>query len=163
MAPGGNRLPLVAGLSATRTDPPTGSDCMSRIIDFHAHPGKVNRGYPPLTVDKLLRFVDQRDIEWSIILFLVHPQEDYQDTTKQALDDDARHPGRLIPFANIDPRRGPHDGSYDFYPVLKEYADLGCKGCGDFLCNPPTNDPRMKVDYRACGQLAPRCGARWRA
>ncbi|MBM3748177.1 MAG: amidohydrolase [Acidobacteria bacterium] len=127
---------------------------MRTIIDVHAHLGKVIHGYPPLTVEKLLRFMDTHDIEWSVVLPLVHPEEeDYYYTTEQALEDCARHPDRLIPFANVDPRRSSNDGKYDFYPVLKEYADLGCKGCGEFLCNLPTNDPRMKGIYRACGRL----------
>lgn len=125
-----------------------------RIIDFHAHLGKVMYGEPPLTVEGLLRFMDAHGIEKSVVLPLVHPEEeDYYYTTEQALADCARYPDRLIPFANIDPRRGSNDGHYDFYPVLKEYADQGCRGCGEFLCNLPTNDPRMKGIYRACGQL----------
>ncbi len=127
---------------------------MNGIIDFHAHLGKVVHGYPPLTVEKLLHFMDEHGIEMSVVLPLVHPEEeDYYYTTEQALEDCARHPDRLIPFANIDPRRNSNDGCYDFYPVLKEYADLGCKGCGEFLCNLPTNDPRMKSIYEACARL----------
>ena len=127
---------------------------MSGIIDVHAHLGRVIHGYPALTVEKLLRFMDDHGIERSVVLPLVHPEEeDYYYTTEQALADCALRPDRLIPFANIDPRRSSNDGAYDFYPVLKEYADLGCKGCGEFLCNLPTNDPRMKGIYRACGRL----------
>ena len=71
---------------------------MSGIIDFHAHLGKVIYGYPPLTVEKLLRFMDDHDIEWSVVLPLVHPEEeDYYYTTEQALADCARResPGRV--------------------------------------------------------------------
>ncbi len=127
---------------------------MNGIIDVHAHLGKVIYGYPPLTVEKLLRFMDGHSIEKSVVLPLVHPEEeDYYYTTEQALADCARRPDRLIPFANIDPRRGSNDGKYDFYPVLREYADLGCRGFGELLCNMPTNDPRMKGIYGACGRL----------
>lgn len=125
-----------------------------KIVDTHTHLGKVMHMYPALTVADLLRFMDAHDIEWSVVLPLVHPEEeDYYYTTEQALADCARHPDRLIPFANIDPRRGSNDGHYDFSPILKHYADLGCKGFGEFLCNLPTNDPRMKGIYRACGEL----------
>lgn len=124
------------------------------IIDFHAHLGKVVYGQPPLTVEKLLRFMDQHGIAQSVILPLVAPEEeDYYYTTEQALADCARHPDRLIPFANMDPRRGTNDGNYDFYPVLKEYADMGCKGFGEILANVTTHDPRMHGIYRACGKL----------
>lgn len=127
---------------------------MKSIIDVHAHLGKVMHGYPPLTVEKLLRFMDAHNIERSVVLPLVAPEEeDYYYTTEQAVADCARHPDRLIPFANMDPRRGCNNGHYDFYPVLKEYADMGCRGFGEFLCNLPVNDPRMKGIYRACARL----------
>jgi len=127
---------------------------MKNIIDFHAHLGKVIYGYPPLTTEKLLRFMDKHGIEQSVILPLIAPEEeDYYYTTEQAIEDCAKYPDRLVPFANMDPRRGTNDGKYDFYPVLKEYADMGCKGFGEILANLPTNDPRMKGIYRACGKL----------
>jgi predicted TIM-barrel fold metal-dependent hydrolase len=124
------------------------------IIDIHAHLGRVVHGYPELTVEKLLRFMDRHGIEKSVVQPLVAPEEeDYYYTTEQALADCAKHPDRLIPFANMDPRRGSNDGQYDFYPVLKEYADRGCRGFGEILANLATNDPRMKGIYRACGRL----------
>jgi len=124
------------------------------MIDSHAHLGKVMHGFPPLTVKKLLRFMDERGIEKSVVLPLVAPEEeDYYYTTEQALADCAKHPDRLIPFANMDPRRGRNDGSYDFYPVLKQYADSGCRGFGEILANVATNDPRMKGIYEACAEL----------
>jgi len=124
------------------------------MIDFHAHLGNVMHGWKPLAVDELIEFMDAHGIEKSVILPLVAPEEeDYYYTTEQAIEDCAKHPDRLIPFANMDPRRGSNDGKYDFYPVLKEYADHGCKGFGEILANLPTNDPRMKGIYRACGRL----------
>lgn len=125
-----------------------------KIIDVHAHLGKVMHAHPPLTVEDLLRFMDAHHIEKSIVLPLVNPEEeDYYYTTEQALQDCARYPDRLIPFANVDPRRGTNDGRYDFFPLLKHYAELGCRGFGEILASLPTNDPRMKGIYAACGQL----------
>ncbi len=127
---------------------------MYKIIDSHAHLGRVMHGADPLTVEGLLRFMDLHGIEKSIVLPLVNPEEeDYPYTADDALEDCARFPERLVPFANVDPRRGRNDGNYDFYPVLKEYADRGCKGFGEILANLPVNDPRMKGIYRACGKL----------
>ncbi len=125
-----------------------------KIIDVHTHLGKVMHNHLALTVKDLLRFMDQHDIEMSVVLPLVNPEEeDYPYTSDDALRNCARHPDRLIQFANVDPRRGGNDGHYDFYPILKHYADQGCRGFGEFLCNLPTNDPRMKGIYRACGEL----------
>ena len=127
---------------------------MTGIIDVHAHLGKVVHAYPALTVEDLLRFMDRHGIALSVVLPLVNPEEeDYPYSSDDALADCAKHPDRLIPFANVDPRRGSNDGHYDFLPVLRHYADLGCKGFGEFLCNLPTNDARMKGIYRACAEL----------
>lgn len=124
------------------------------IIDFHAHLGKLWRRREPLTVEWLIGFMDANGIDKACVQPLVAPEEeDYYYTTEDALRDCAQHPDRLIPFANMDPRRGGNDGTYDFCAVLKDYADLGCRGFGEILANLPTNDPRMKGIYRACGEL----------
>jgi hypothetical protein len=114
----------------------------------------VLRGREALTAENLLRFMDAHGIELACVLPLVSPEEeDYVYSTEQALDDCSRYPDRLIPFANVDPRRGSNDGHYDFLPLLREYAEVGCRGFGEILANLPTNDPRMKGIYRACGAL----------
>jgi predicted TIM-barrel fold metal-dependent hydrolase len=110
--------------------------------------------YLSLTMEKLLCFMDEYDIAKSAVLSLVNPEEeDCSYSTREALADCARQPDPLIPFANVDPRRGSNDGNYDFYPVLKHYADEGYPGFGEILTSLPTNDPRMKGIYRACGEL----------
>ena len=59
--------------------------------------------------------MDINGIEKSVVLPLIAPEEeDCYYTTEQALDDCAKHPDRLISFANMDPRRGSNDGKYDF-------------------------------------------------
>lgn len=124
------------------------------IIDVHAHLGNVMHGYPPLTPEELVAFMDQHGIAQSVVLPLVNPEEeDYAYSTEDALADCARYPDRLLPFANVDPRRGSNDGRYDFYPVLASYAARGCRGFGEILASLPTDDARMKGLYRACGRL----------
>ncbi|MDO9463774.1 MAG: amidohydrolase [bacterium] len=124
------------------------------MIDTHAHLGKVIYGYDPLTPKELIKFMDKYGIEKSVILPLVNPEEEhYYYTTEMALEDCKRYPDRFIPFVNIDPRRGKNNGTLDFYPIIKEYADRGCKGFGEILANLPTNDKRLKSIYKVCGQL----------
>jgi hypothetical protein len=124
---------------------------MSGIIDTHAHLGFCILGFPHLTAKGLLKYMDRHGIEKSVVLPLVNPEEeDMPYTSEQAAKDCARHPDRLIPFANVDPRRGSNDGNYDFLPLMKYYADMGCRGFGEILASLPTNDPRMKGIYRAC-------------
>jgi uncharacterized protein len=125
-----------------------------KMIDSHAHLGKVKYGYEPLTTEEIIQFMDRWKIEKSVILPLINPEEeDYYYTTEQAIADSKKYPGRFIPFVNIDPRRSSNDGNYDFYPLIKEYLDQGCKGFGEILANLPTNDKRMKGIYKACGKL----------
>jgi len=110
------------------------------MIDTHAHLGKVLFGKGPLTPEKLIAFMDRHGIEKSVILPLVNPEEEhYSYTTEQALEDCRRYPDRFIPFVNVDPRRGSNDGNSDFYPLIKKYADQGCKGFGEILANLPTH------------------------
>jgi predicted TIM-barrel fold metal-dependent hydrolase len=124
------------------------------VIDTHAHLGKVIFGKDPLTPEKLIAFMDKYGIEKSVILPLVNPEEEhYSYTTEQALEDCRSYPDRFIPFVNVDPRRGSNDGNYDFYPLIEEYVDQGCKGFGEILANLPTHDKRLKGIYKACGAL----------
>ena len=124
------------------------------MIDMHAHLGKVIFGADPLTPEELIEFMDKYGIEKSVILPLVNPEEEhYYYTTEQALEDCGKYPDRFIPFVNVDPRRGSNDGNFDFYPLIKEYVDQGCKGFGEILANLPANDKRMKGIYKACGEL----------
>ena len=124
------------------------------MIDTHAHLGKVIFGADLLTPEKLIAFMDKYGIEKSVILPLINPEEEhYYYTTEQALEDCKKYPNRFIPFVNVDPRRGSNDGNYDFYPLIKEYVDQGCKGFGEILANLPTHDKRLKGIYKACGAL----------
>ncbi len=124
------------------------------MIDTHAHLGKVVFGKNPLTPEELIEFMDKYGIEKSVILPLVNPEEEhFYYTTEQALEDSKKYPDRFIPFVNIDPRRGTNDGNLDFYPLIKECVDKGCKGFGEILANLPTNDRRLKSIYKACGKL----------
>ena len=125
-----------------------------KMIDTHAHLGKVIYGEDPLTPENLIKFMDKYGIEKSVILPLINPEEEhYYYTTEQALEGCRKYPDRFIPFVNVDPRRGSNDGNFDFYPLIKEYVDMGCKGFGEILANLPTNDKRMKGIYKACGEL----------
>lgn len=127
---------------------------MTGIIDVHAHLGDTMLAYPPLPAEELIAYMDEHGIAISCVQPLVNPEEeDMPYMTEQCVADCARYPDRLIPYANVDPRRGTNDGQYDFYPLLKHYADMGCKGFGEILASLPTNDPRMKGIYKACGQV----------
>src|SRR5262245_58034388 len=45
-----------------------------RYIDVHTHLGRISVDYPPVTVDGLLRWMDEHQVERAIILPLVSPE-----------------------------------------------------------------------------------------
>ncbi len=86
------------------------------IIGVHAHPGKVMYGCDPLIPEELIQFMDKCGIEDSISLPLTNPEEEhYYYTIEQAMGDCRKYPDRLMPFANIDSRRGPNNRIFAFY------------------------------------------------
>jgi len=123
------------------------------MIDVHAHIGKIGLGRP-LKVYQLLKFMDRNGIEKAVVLPIENPEETYYYvTTDEVLKAGKRHPERLIPFCNIDPRRGASDTSTDFYKIIKEYKERGCKGFGEELSGLWVDDLRLQKIYEACGRL----------
>jgi len=123
------------------------------MIDIHTHIGKLGLG-KPLKVNQLLKFMDRNGIEKSIVLPIENPEETlYYVTTDEVLKACKRHPDRLIPFCNVDPRRGNSSPSTDFYRVIKEYKERGCKGFGEELAGLWVDDLRLQKIYEACGRL----------
>ena len=123
------------------------------MIDIHTHVGKLvfNK---PLKPSQLLRFMDKNGIEKSVVLPIENPEETYYYvTTEEVLRACRRYPDRLIPFCNVDPRRGMSDTSTDFYRIIKEYKEEGCKGFGEELSGLWIDDPRLQKIYEACGTL----------
>lgn len=122
------------------------------MIDVHTHIGRYKRDRKPLTVEILLSTMDKWGIEKSVILPLENPEEgDYYVTTEYVLSECEKHPDRLIPFCNVDPRRG-YPG-WNPYPIIEEYKERGCKGFGECLQGLPVDDPRSGKLYDACAAL----------
>jgi predicted TIM-barrel fold metal-dependent hydrolase len=123
------------------------------MIDIHMHVGKLYFERA-LTPSHLLRFMDRNGIEKAALLPIENPEETYYYvTTDEVLKVCKRHPDRFIPFCNVDPRRGNSDTSTDFYRMIKEYKERGCKGFGEELSSLYVDDPRLQKIYEACGEL----------
>jgi len=124
------------------------------LIDFHMHIGKLYIGERPLTPSYLLRFMDDNGIEKAALLPIESPEEThYYVTTEYVINVCRRHPDRFIPFCNVDPRRGSADTSTDFYTILREYKERGCRGFGEAMSGLYVDDPRLQKIYEACGRL----------
>ena len=123
------------------------------MIDIHTHIGKL-MFKEELKPSQLLKFMDRNGIEKAVVLPIENPEETYYYvTTDEVLKTCKKHPDRLIPFCNVDPRRGNSDTSTDFYKIIKEYKERGCKGFGEELSGLWIDDLRLQKIYEACGRL----------
>ena len=125
------------------------------MIDFHTHIGKIFYGRKVLTAKKLVETMDKYGIKKSVVLPIENPEETHwYSTTEYVLRNCKKYSDRLIPFCNVDPRRGNNDGKDNYIgKVIEEYVKKGCKGFGEILANLPFNDERMKQIYKICGKL----------
>lgn len=125
------------------------------MIDIHMHIGRLyNREKKALTPAYLLKVMDKHGIEKAALHPIESPEEtDYYVTTDEVIRICKRHPDRFIPFCNVDPRRRNADTTTDFYAILKEYRDRGCKGFGEAMSGLHVDDPRLQLIYEACGRL----------
>jgi len=122
-------------------------------IDIHIHIGKLLHSKPGLTVRDTLKFMDELEIEKACVMSIENPEEvDYYVTSKQVLRYCRQQPDRLIPFCNVDPRRG-NPGKFDPYSIIARYVDMGCKGLGEMLGGLWIDDPLQMDMYEVCQKL----------
>ena len=121
------------------------------MIDIHTHIGRIFSGKKPLTAGILVKAMDKYGIRKAVVLPIENPEETHwYFTTEQVLKRCSKYPDRLIPFCNVDPRRGNNSEMTDFEGLIREYVEKGCKGFGEVLANLPFNDSRMKKIYSVC-------------
>lgn len=96
------------------------------------------------TAEELLSRFAELQIDRGVLLPIVHHEcLNFIQTNETVLDICAAHPGKFVPFCNLDPRmHGNHPG-YDFTPVLEHYKALGCKGVGEVCAALRWDDPRV--------------------
>ena len=124
------------------------------MIDIHTHLGRWGfRKEPPMDESELLRRMDELGIEKAVILPLGMTPECFMlpFDTDDVLDVHRRHPDRIIPFCNLDPRSG-NSPDADFSWILEEFKAAGCKGLGELTANLYFDDPLCMNLYRQCGR-----------
>jgi len=126
------------------------------MIDFHTHIGKIFYGKKVLTAKKLVETMDKYGIKKSVVLPIENPEETHwYSTTDYVLRNCKKYPDKLIPFCDVDPRRGSNNGKDSYLgKIIEGYVEKGCKGFGEVLANLKFNDKRMKVIYKICGELS---------
>ncbi len=125
------------------------------FIDIHVHtrsiPGPLRNGKPAFaTPEQLLARYAPIGVEQAVLLPCVSPECDYvPQSNQEILEVCKRHPGRFIPFCNVDPRSmtnssdAPLGELLDFFKFLNEFQDRLLFGTD--ICAPDT--PTPLVDF----------------
>jgi predicted TIM-barrel fold metal-dependent hydrolase len=154
-------LSLVLAADAPTQGPPAkGVKRKVKYIDIHTHVGRYYWG-KELTVEGLIKLMDQNGIERACVLPLISPEAClYPQTTEAALEAYKKYPDRLIPFCVIDPRSNSGNprrfGRIDLdgmVALLKRYKDLGARGFGEHQVGLPFDHPLMMTVYAACEKV----------
>ena len=115
--------------------------------------GELWFAHPRFTARGLLKRMDELGVSLAVVLPIENPEEtEFYATTEAVLRTVKRHRDRLIPFCNVDPRRG-DPGTFDPYPIIEMYVSKGCKGFGEELAGLYVDDPRLQRIYRAAAEL----------
>ena len=127
-------------------------------IDDHIHLSHpwYGREHGPITVTKLLKWMDANNIAKACILPLVSPEGFwFPITTDFVLRETKGHRDRLLPFCDIDPRRlNTHLTTKKMVvDMLRRYIDAGAVGCGEHKCELPVDDPLNMRFYEACSDV----------
>ena len=115
------------------------------FIDIHAH---AYRKRPPIygfsTAEQVLARYDECDIEKGVLLPVVSPEIYLPQANEDILEMVEQHPGRFIPFCNIDPRAMTNSVDAPLDRLLRHYRDRGCKGVGEIMPNLPMMHPMVQ-------------------
>jgi hypothetical protein len=131
------------------------------FIDDHTHisttPRSRGDSMPAtfMTAEHLIDMYDEVGIQQGVMLPMVSPEGgDVVQSNYEILEAAERHPDRLIPFCNVDPRLAVNDAGRDFSALLNHYKALGFKGVGEITANLSFDDPRVDnlfTHAEACG------------
>ena len=140
----------IPGLYAAETSPKKAS----KYIDVHTHIGTTWNGNKELTADDLLKWMDEHDVEKSVLLPLTSPESSsFLLLTEPALAAAKAHPDRFIAFCSIDPRTSLRGGRKGFLDVIGKYVDQGARGFGEHKVGLNFDDPLMMQIYDVCQEL----------
>jgi predicted TIM-barrel fold metal-dependent hydrolase len=131
------------------------------MIDIHTHvirlwggrPG--GRGMEVITEKEILKAMDSRGAERFVVLPAgVSPEVPcFYTGPEDILKFYKKHPDRVIPFCDVDPRSGTNSPDSDFSWILGYYKDAGCKGLGEMTANLYFDDPRCLNLYRQAAKF----------
>jgi len=124
------------------------------FIDIHVHvrriPGPLRHGKPAYaTPEQLIERYDAIGVERAVLLPGVSPECAYApQSNEDILEICQTHPGRFIPFCNVDPRAMANAPDAPLGDLLRFYRDRGYKGIGEVTANLPFLHPMMLNLFR---------------
>ena len=140
----------IPGLYAAEVGPKKAS----KYIDVHTHIGTTWNGNKELTADGLLRWMDEHDVEMSVLLPLTSPESSsFLLLTEPALAAAKAHPDRFVAFCSIGPRTSVRGGRKGFLDVIGKYVEQGARGFGEHKVGLNFDDPLMMQIYDVCQEL----------
>lgn len=120
------------------------------FIDDHVHISTIPRSRGDsmaatfMSPEQLIDMYDEVGIKQGVMLPMVSPEGgDVVQSNYEILEAAEKHPDRLIPFCNVDPRLAVNSAERDFSMLLNHYKGLGFKGVGEITANLPFDDPRV--------------------
>ena len=130
------------------------------FIDIHVH--TATQPSPPrpgssegfATPEELVEMYDEVGIETAVILPIVNPEcSNLVQSVQEAIDIAARHPGRFVPFCNVDPRMVGNSPDSDLGYLMEYYRDRGCPRVGEVCANLNFDDPLVEYLFRQAERL----------
>ena len=126
---------------------------MNEFLDMHAHaylwPCPPQSGTGRFSSpDELLKRHDDLGVGRAVLHPLIGPEIYLPQSNEEILEICRLHPGRFIPFCNIDPRAIGNRADADFTPWLRWYKEHGCKGVGELTANLNFLDPFVQNLFR---------------
>ncbi|HNS33076.1 MAG TPA: amidohydrolase family protein [bacterium] len=131
------------------------------MIDIHTHiitlwGGRAGgRSMEVITEKELLKAMDARGVDRFVILPAgVSPEVPcFYTGPEDILKVYRKHPDRVIPFCDVDPRSGQNSPDTDFSWILNYYKEAGCKGLGEMTANLYFDDPKCMNLFRQAGKF----------
>ena len=120
------------------------------FIDIHVHvrriPGAPRYGKPAYaTPEQLIERYNAIGVEQAVLLPGVNPECSYVPQSNEEIREICEaHPGRFIPFCNVDPRAMTNSADAPLGDLLRHHRDNGCKGIGEVCANMPILDPLVQ-------------------
>ena len=129
------------------------------FIDVHVHT-RLWPGYPRpdgrtyARPEQLLERFDALGIAQAVVMAGVSPECSRQVmSVEEVLEVCRLHPGRFIPFCNVDPRNLTNAPDAPLAEILRWHRDAGCKGVGEITANLPFDDPMVHNLFAGCQEV----------